>query len=229
VTIKAVIFDLDGTIVNFNLDYKAVRADVIQFLTKQGFPSSIISVNESIFDILKKLEIYMRNHGEEEQITKVKEDALSLVNRHELEAAHSTSLMPGALEALKELKKMGLKTALFTVNSEKSTSYILRCFRLKRFFDAVVTREHVWAVKPNPAHLEAVLRALGIEPEEAVVVGDSVGDMKCAKELNVVAVGMTAGISSPEELNRAGATYLVSSFAELLTLIRKLAEWRSNN
>jgi len=51
-----------------------------------------------------------------------------------------------------------------------------------------------------------------------------VGDMKCAKELDVVAVGMTTGISSPEELTRAGATYLVSSFTELLTVIRKLTE-----
>jgi len=224
-TIKAVIFDLDGTIVNFNIDYKAVRADVIQFLTNQGFPSSILSMNESIFEMLKKVEICLRNNGEEEQqITKVKEDALSVANRHELEAAHSTSLMPGVLEALKELKKMGLKTALFTVNSEKSTSYILRCFRLKRFFDAVITREYVLAVKPDPAHLEAVLKALGVKPEEAVVVGDGVGDMKCAKELDVVAVGMTTGISSPEELTRAGATYLVSSFTELLTIIRKLTE-----
>ena len=224
-TIKAVIFDLDGTIVNFNLDYKAVRADVIQFLTKRGFPSSTLSVNESIFEMLKKAEIYMRNKGEENQhIIKVKEDALSLASRHELEAAQSTSLMPGVLEALKELRKMGLRTALFTVNGEKSTSYILRCFRLKRFFDAVITREHVCAVKPDPAHLEDVLKTLGVEPEEAIVVGDGTGDMKCAKELGVVAVGMTTGISSPEELTRAGATYLVSSFTELLTLIQKLTE-----
>ena len=224
-TIKAVIFDLDGTIVNFNLDYKAVRADVIQFLTKRGFPSSTLSVNESIFEMLKKAEIYMRNKGEENQhIIKVKEDALSLASRHELEAAQSTSLMPGVLEALKELRKMGLRTALFTVNGEKSTSYILRCFRLKRFFDAVITREHVCAVKPDPAHLEDVLKTLDVEPEEAIVVGDGTGDMKCAKELGVVAVGMTTGISSPEELTRAGATYLVSSFTELLTLIQKLTE-----
>ncbi|UCF59413.1 MAG: hypothetical protein JSV15_03105 [Candidatus Bathyarchaeota archaeon] len=61
--IKAVIFDLDGTIVDFNLNYKAVRAEVIQFLTKQGFPRSIFSMNESVFEMLKKMEIYKKNES----------------------------------------------------------------------------------------------------------------------------------------------------------------------
>jgi len=221
-TIKAVIFDLDGTIVNFNLDYKLVRADVIQFLTKQGFPSSIFSMNESIFEMLKKVEICMRNTGREEEIMKVREGVLSLADRHELEAAHMTTLMPGIFETLKVLRKMKIKTALFTVNGERSTSYILRCFRIKRFFKAIMTRESVLAVKPDPAHLEAALRVLNVKPEEAIVVGDGIGDMKCASGLNVMAVGFTSGISSPEELTRAGATFLISSFTDLLTLIQKL-------
>ncbi|MFB0501215.1 MAG: HAD family hydrolase [Candidatus Bathyarchaeia archaeon] len=221
--IKAVILDLDGTIAYFNLDYKSVRAEVIQLLTKQGFPASIFSMNESIFSMLKKAEIYMKNNGREElDVARVKEAVLSVANRHELQAAHTTSLMPGISETLKALKKMNLKTAIFTVNGEKSTSYILNCFRLKHFFDATITRESVSAVKPDPAHLEAALRALNVEPEEAVVVGDSKWDMSCAKKLNVVAVGVATGISSPKELMRAGATYLISSLTDIPTLIRQL-------
>ena len=222
--IKAVVFDLDGTIVTFNIDYKAVRADVIQFLTKQGFPPSIFSLNESIFEMLKKAKIYMRNNGKgEQEIRKIKEAVLSLADHHELEAARTTSLAPGVLEALKALKRMKLKIGLFTVNGERSTDHILTHFRIKRFFNAWITRESVLAVKPDPAHLEAVLGTLNVKPGEAIVVGDGTGDMKCARELNVIAVGMTTGISSPEELTRAGATYLISSFTNLLTLIRQLS------
>ena len=221
--IRAVILDLDGTIVDFNLDYKSVRAEVIQLLTKQGFPASIFSMNESIFSMLKKAEIYMKNNGRDERdVARVKEAVLSVANRHELEAAHTTSLMPGIPETLKTLKRMKLKTAIFTVNGEKSTNYILNRFRLKRFFDATITREFVSAVKPDPAHLEAALRALNVEPEEAVVVGDSKWDMRCAQELNVVAVGVATGISSLKELMRAGATYLISSLIDIPTLIQQL-------
>ncbi|MFQ6080916.1 MAG: HAD family hydrolase [Candidatus Bathyarchaeia archaeon] len=227
--IKAVVFDLDGTIVDFNLDYKAVRAEVIRFLTQQGLPSSILSLNESIFEMLKKGEICMRNNGKgEREIARVREAVLSLADRYELEAAHTTSLLPGVIETLKALREMKLKTALFTINSEKSTGYILECFRLKSFFDAIITRESVSAVKPDPAHLEAALRALNVKAEEAMVVGDGVGDMKCARGLDVIAVGVTTGLSSPEELTRAGATYLISSFTDLITLVRRLNKLRTS-
>ncbi len=221
--IRAVILDLDGTIAYFNLDYKSVRAEVIQLLTKQGFPASIFSMNESVFSMLKKAEIYLKNDGRgERDIARVKEAVLSVANRHELEAAHTTSLMPGIPETLRTLKKMNLKTAIFTVNGEKSTNFILNFFRLERFFDATITRESVSAVKPDPAHLEAALKPLNVEPEEAIVVGDSKWDMMCARELNVVAVGVATGISSPKELMRAGAAYLISSLTDVPTLIQRL-------
>ena len=221
--IKAVVFDLDGTIVNFNIDYKSVRAEVIQFLTRHSFPSSVCSLEDGIFDMLKKAEIRMRSNGEDEQkIAQLKGEALSLVGRHELKAAQMTSLMPGALETLKELRRRGLKTAIFTINSQSSTGNVLRCLGLKDFFDVVITRNSVPEVKPNPTHLETTLKALGVKPEEAIVVGDSVSDMKCARELDVTAIGVTTGISSPKELTLAGATYLIPSLTNMLPLIEQL-------
>jgi len=223
--IRAVIFDLDGTLVDFNFDYKTVRAEVIRLFVKQGFPSSIFSIRESVFDMLKKAEIYMRNNGKgKREVARVKETVLSLVDSYELEAARSTNLLPGVLEALKVLRKMGLKMAVFTLSGKKSTDYILRCFRLVPFFDAVVTRESVLAVKPDSIHLETVLKMLNVEPKEAMVVGDGVSDMKCARELNVIAVGVTTGISTPKELTRAGANYLASSCIDLPILVQQLNE-----
>ena len=221
--ISAVILDLDGTIVDFNLDYKSVRAEVIQLLTKQGFPSSVFSMKESIFSMLQKAKIYVKNNGrEEDDFARVKETMLSVANRYELEAAHATNLMPGVLEALKTLKRLDLKTAIFTVSGEKSTNFILNFFRLERFFDAIITRESVSAVKPDSAHLQAVLTSLNVEPEEAIVVGDSKWDMRCARELNVIAVGVATGISSPKELMLAGANYMISSLTDIPTLIQQL-------
>ena len=221
--ISAVILDLDGTIVDFNLDYKSVRAEVIQLLTKQGFPSSVFSMKESIFSMLKKAKIYVKNNGrEEDDFARVKETVLSVANRYELEAAHATNLMPGVLEALKTFKRMNLKTAIFTVSGEKSTNFILNFFRLECFFDAIITRESVSAVKPDSAHLQAVLTSLNVEPKEAIVVGDSKWDMRCARELNVIAVGVATGISSPKELMLAGANYLISSLTDIPTLIQQL-------
>lgn len=227
-TIKAVVFDLDGTLVDFNLDYKSVRAEVIRFLSTQGFPQSLFSIKESVFEMLKKVEISMKNNAKDvKEFMRLRESVLALLEKYELESARSTRPLPGVFETLKALKKTGLKLAVFTVNSRKSTNYILETLRLKEFFDAVVTRESAPMVKPNPLHLETALKALKVKPKEAMVVGDSIWDMKSAQELGVFAVGVTTGVSSLDELTRAGANCLVSSLTDLIVLVGQLNKEQS--
>ena len=222
-TIKAVIFDLDGTLVDFRIDYKAARAEVVSTLTKQhGIPSSLLSVNEGVFSTLKKVKKHMKKNGKEEEFARVKENVISIIERYESEAASKTNIVPGILETLKTLREMKIRIALFTANSEKTTNYILRRFRLRQFFNVVITRESVLEVKPDPVHLKAVLKALKVKPKEAIVVGDSVRDMECARRLKVLAVGVTTGFSSIEALIRAGADYLTSSSADITVLVKQL-------
>jgi len=224
-TVKAVVFDLDGTIVGFKLDYKSARAEVIQFLSNHGFPQSIFSLNESVFEMLKKLEVYIKNHHmSNKDYSKLKKAVLAILEKYEMQGAKSTQLVPGALETLQALKKMKLKLGLFTVNNRKSTEHVLSTFRLKTFFKTVVTRDSVATVKPSPIHLETALKSLKAKPEETIVVGDSAWDMKTAKELNVFAVGASTGFATPEELTRAGANCLISSPIDLIELVERLNE-----
>lgn len=226
--IRAVVFDLDGTLVEFNLDYKSARAEVIQFLSTQGFPQSLFSIKESVFEMLKKVEISMKNNGKDlKELAGLRQAVLTLLEKYELESASSTRPLPGVFETLKALKKAGLKLALFTVNGQKSVNYVLETLRLKEFFSAIITRNSVPSVKPNPVHLETVLEALKVKPDEAIVVGDSIWDMKSAQELGAFAVGATTGVSSPEELTRAGANCLVSSPTDLVVLVEQLNKRQS--
>lgn len=222
-TIKAVVFDLDGTLVEFNLDYKTVRAEVLQFLVNQGFPASIFSIKESIFEMLKKSKVYMVNNGKKEQeFSTIRKHALSIARKHELKAAHGTSLLPGVFEMLRTLKKMNLKLSIFTINSEKSTEYILENFRLKQFFEVIIAREAVLNVKPDPSHLAAALKALNVNADEAIVVGDNIVDMISAKALNATSLGLAIDSDAVKRLNSAGATHTTKSLTELPTLITKL-------
>ena len=221
--VKALIFDLDGTITNFNLDYKAVRAEVRGYLLRVGVPASVLSAKESIFEMLKKTEIFVKNSGKSaEAMEAIRNEALGIAEKYELEAAMSTGLLPGAVETLKALQRMGLKLGLFTLNSDKSASYILQRFRLGDFFGVTVPRDKVNFVKPNPEHLEMALKVLGVSPAETVVVGDSGVDMESAKELKAVAVGLPSGAASVEQLTAHGANYVVTSITDLPVLIEQL-------
>jgi HAD superfamily hydrolase (TIGR01549 family) len=220
-TIKAVVFDLDGTIASFNLDYMIVRADVRGFLIKNGVPGSILSTSESIFEMLKKAEVSLRNNGKSQKaVDEVRHKALAIAEKYELEAAKTTDLTAGVVETLRFLKKMGLKIGLCTINSQKSTDYILKRFGIIGFFDAVISRNKVRHVKPSGEHLETTLEALEVNPREAILVGDGITDMQCARELKVFAVGLPTGIASKRQLIVSGANYLITSITDLPTLIR---------
>src|SRR3989304_10115662 len=119
--VKAVVFDLDGTLATFNIDYMAVRAEVRGFLIIVGIPASVLSLNESIFEMLKKAEIFLKNNDKPQKtVENVRRKALAIAEKYELEAAKSTSLLPGVVETLRTIKKMGLKIGLCTINGEKS-------------------------------------------------------------------------------------------------------------
>lgn len=221
--IEAVVFDLDGTLTSFNLDYRAVRADVRSCLIKNRLPASILSVNESIFQMLNKTEIFLRNQGNPEQVIKeVQREALEIAERYELEAAKSTSLIPGVVETLDALKRMGLNIGLFTINSQKSANHILERFQIIDYFDAVITRNRVRSVKPNIEHLGTVLEVLEVDPQEVIVVGDGINDMKCARELGAIAVGLPTGFSPFERLMNGGANYILTSISDLPALIGEI-------
>lgn len=222
-TVKAVVFDLDGTIANFNLDYVTVRADVRSYLIRVGLPGSILSTNESIFDMLKMTEIFFKNNGKSDRLVgKVRNEALAIAEKYELEAAKTTGLLSGAVDTLEALKKMDLKIGLCTINSEKSTNHILKRFGISKLFDAVTPRNKVKYVKPSPEHLKATLKALNVKPKEAILIGDGTRDMQCAKELSVIAVGLPTGVSSEKELIASGASYFIASIRDLPRLVETI-------
>jgi len=222
-TIRAVVFDLDGTITRFNLDYRAVRAEVISLLTRAGMPASALSMNESTFGMLRKTETFMKINGKTEvEAAKVIGEALALIEEREMEAAKNTELMSGVLETLKALKGRGLKIGLCTINGKKSTEHILNRFGIEKRFDAVITRDKVRSVKPNTEHLQTVLDVLDVSANEAVIVGDGPSDMRCGKELKVIAVGLPTGESSQETLAECGANYVITALTDLPELIEHI-------
>jgi HAD superfamily hydrolase (TIGR01509 family) len=222
VTINAVVFDLDGTIATFNLDFKTLRAEVRSYLLNMGVPSSVLATNENIFEMLQKTELFLNNKGKTAAVEEIRFGAMGIAEKFELEAASQTSLLPGVIETIKALKEMGLKIGLCTINGRKSTELILTRFKVAKYFDAVAPREKTVQIKPSPEHCQAALQELNVSSSETVVVGDSVADMKGAKELKAIAVGLPTGVSTKEQLIREGANYIITSIIDLPSLIEQI-------
>ena len=157
-----------------------------------------------------------------ETFVEVRSQVLAIAEKYEMEAASTTNLQVGAIETLKELKQMNLKIGLCTTSSEKAVNYILKRFKIQDFFQVVVPRDKVKYVKPSTEQFEIALKALSINPQATVIVGDSIVDMQSAKELKAIAVGLPTGMSTLEQLKNNGANYIITSLTDLPVLIKEI-------
>ncbi|MGE4280324.1 MAG: phosphoglycolate phosphatase [Magnetospirillum sp.] len=140
------------------------------------------------------------------------------LDHYEPHAADETKPWPGVAETLEYLRDKGVILAVCTNKPTKATHDVLAALNLDHFFAVVVGGDDAPALKPNPAHINAVLDRLGIHHEEAVMVGDSINDVLAAKGANMPVVVVSFGYSRvpPHEL---GADLVIDDFTLLKRVI----------
>jgi HAD superfamily hydrolase (TIGR01509 family) len=151
--------------------------------------------------------------------------SLSAAQIEELQAAHtaeylsradSVTALPGAAELLATLTERGIRWAIATSGLAASARPALKLLGLPD--DApLVTRDMVEHAKPDPDLFLAAAALLEIEPQHAMVVGDSVWDLLAAQRAGSLGIGLLSGGYGREELERAGAYRVYSDPADLLS------------
>jgi HAD superfamily hydrolase (TIGR01509 family) len=153
--------------------------------------------------------------------------SLSGAQIEELQAAHtaeylaradSVTALPGAADLLATLTARGIRWAIATSGLAASARPALKLLGLPD--DApLVTRDMVEHAKPDPDLFLAAAALLEIEPQHAMVVGDSVWDLLAARRAGTLGVGLLSGGYGREELERAGAYRVYADPADLLSRI----------
>lgn len=130
-----------------------------------------------------------------------------------LAAAHPPRLFPGALTALETLRAAGTAIGVVTVQDRHRLDWLLPP-DLADLINVVITRQDA-APKPSPDGVHAALAVLGVNPQHAVMVGDSPSDIHAARRAGALAVGVTWGYHPPAALTAAGARQILRAPASL--------------
>lgn len=150
--LRCVIFDLDNTLVDSDLDFAQIKAEI-------GTDMSILEFRAT-----------------QDQAGQLRVD--EILGRHERRAAATCDLLAGARELLDFLQGRGVKTALLTRNSRTSVETVMDCHNVT--FDCVVTREDS-EPKPSPAPVLFICEKLRVKPANTMMVGDYLYDMQSGK------------------------------------------------
>ena len=212
--IKAVLFDLEGTLVDFQWNLSMGEKELRQVMAQAGFPPSLFSgadyagIWNGAVDAAPS------------QTWPELKGRLGLVyDRWDQDALSRWCLRPEAAQTLAFLRKRSLAVGLVTNIGARAVGKVLDRFALRDFFTRVVTRNDVSYMKPRGEGLQKCLAGLGVREVDALFVGDSVTDIRAAREAGVRVAVLRGGESRVEDLSVAGPFRLLSSLADVQTLV----------
>jgi len=223
--IKAIIFDLDNTLVDFMKMKEMSIEAAVEGMIDAGLSMDKELAKKRMFEIYEEKGIeYQKVFDEflQESSGKIDYKLLSagiVSYRRAREAA--LVLYPHVNYTLVDLLKKGFKLAVIT-DAPRREAWLRLCYlNLHQFFDYVLTFEDTGQLKPGKAPFEKALGLLGILPEEAIMVGDwPERDMVGASQVGIKTVfaryGDTFGVDEP------GSDYIIDDIIELIPLLEKI-------
>jgi phosphoglycolate phosphatase len=127
-----------------------------------------------------------------------------------------TRLYPGVEETLSALRSAGKTLAVVSNKNVALCRKVLTTLKADGCFACIIGADSLKERKPAPEPLFKVMRDLGVSPQRAAIVGDSINDIAAGKSAGIVTVGCTFGYGNRTEVE--GADYLIDTVPGLLEL-----------
>lgn len=213
---KAIIFDLDGTLIDSVLDIALCMNEVLEELNLQTY--EIEEYNYFLgggVDVLVDNVLKNPTQQLKQKVTQRFKEVYDL-------AIHTnTKAYEGIYELLDELEKLDFKLAVLSNKPHKFTiAYINRLFDKYNFIEVHGQKEDT-PKKPHPAGALLISEKLNIPCEDIYFVGDTKVDMQTATNANMTSIGVLWGFRNEEELKQYNANFIVNEPLEILNIVKK--------
>ncbi|MFX1337939.1 MAG: HAD family hydrolase [Promethearchaeota archaeon] len=189
--IKAIVWDLDGTLIHFKIDWLRARRETIKILKKHGVPKHLLTVKSSILENIRLAREYFGKAGytneETEKIIKIVDN---VVNDIEYEAALEATAVNGIDKVLEFIKKKNLKQAIYTFNTHRNATTSLEKIGMIGYFNIIIGRDDVKNTKPHPEHLTLICNKLNVKPSDIIVIGDNHRDIEGALNVGAKSIAL---------------------------------------
>lgn len=206
------LFDLDGTLVDTNIDFSLMRSEMLRLAQEYGAWDAGMQAMDILGIIDRACETLNQNQagGQAGQLRVQAMDALQEIEiRHALEAQE----IPHALELLQELKDRNIRTAVVTRNCRAASRLSMEVVGIEA--DVVVCREDTSKHKPLPEPVLTAMERLSVQPEQAVMVGDHPMDIYSAKAAGCFSIAFLRDDRPRDLFDQAEPDMLITSLGDI--------------
>ncbi len=219
---EAVLFDLDGTLVDFQWDLDkaiteicAILSDAGMDMNRYGQPPSYASLFNVTLDITDQW--ISRNAAEDARNLLEKMD--EVYDRYDQDAMTRWKPYSETRTILTELIGKGYRLGVVSNCGRESVHGILSRFNLTHFFEIILARQDMSRLKPHPESLALALQTLSLPPEQVLFVGDSINDILAADKTGMAACFLSCGESRVTGLSAALNVHHISHLSDLQKIL----------
>ena len=219
--LRAVVFDLDGTLIQSTIDFFEMNRRVADTLLLHGLPEDILDPGGQINESIVRAYAYFKNHRQKGWAERLEHD-LNLVSAEvEMARVADSRPVPGAHEVLDLLEGREMRTAILTRGSRVYTERALVAAGLEGRFHTIICRDDypLTEAKPNPVALERVFQGLSLNNRQCLFIGDHETDLLCAQGARTPFAAVLSGSHGTDVWNKLRPDVLMESIADLPSLL----------
>ncbi|WP_292981216.1 phosphoglycolate phosphatase [Nitrosomonas sp.] len=223
-SLKAVIIDLDGTLLDTAQDLALAANEMLRELRMTELPASTIQtfIGKGVPKLVKRT---LTNNPDGEPDPELFEQALPIYERCYAENLHvHTRPYPGVIEGLDRLKEEGFRLVCITNKTEIFTLPLLRKTGLLDYFELVLSGDSLPKRKPDPLPLLHACQHFGITPRSALLIGDSLNDAIAARAAGCHIFCVPYGYNEGHDVRTLDCDAVVDTIVDATRLITYLRD-----
>ena len=208
--IRTVVFDFEGTLVDFQWRLAAAQADLRRAFAEQGY--AVEGNYAEMWNTAADLAAAQR------RLEALRRALYPVYDRWDADALTRWSPRSGAPALLQRLADRRVESAMVSNVGREALGAALARFGLERWLWPVISRDDVMHLKPNPEGVSAVLAAMKTPAEEALFVGDSLADVRAARTVGMRVMIIRGGEAHETDFGAAPPDWMVSRLEEIADL-----------
>ena len=219
--IRAVLFDLDGTLIDTLPDLHAAACAMLNDLGRPPLPLESIRayVGRGIPNLIKRV-LANSLHVAEDPNPAPPEAVASYRRHYARENGRNAKVYPGVLEGLASLRAQGVPLGVVTNKADTFIQPLLEQTGLSGYFEVLVGGDRLPKVKPDPMPLVWACGRLGVSPTETLFIGDSINDALAARAAGCPVFLLPYGYNEDRDVHELDCDAIVESVRDAVKLIR---------